>query len=90
MKLSEPLPGLGNNTWHRWGLRWTPESLTFYYDDVPIWSPAGPISQRSQYIVLSSEIWEAFAGTIPTSGYGSRFSTATKMQVDYVRVYALG
>jgi beta-glucanase (GH16 family) len=89
VRLSDPLPGLGNGSWHTYSLAWTPTALTFYVDDVAIWSSTGPISQRSEYIILSSEVGQFFAGAIPRNGYGSRTSTTTKMQVDYVRVYAL-
>ncbi|MCA1705003.1 MAG: glycoside hydrolase family 16 protein [Actinobacteria bacterium] len=90
VKLSDPLAGLGNGSWHTWGLRWTPTDLTFYYDGAPIWVTTGPISRRSQYIVLSSEVRELFAGAIPAGGYGSRETSTTNMQVDYVRVWSLG
>ena len=87
--LSHPLPGLGNGSWHTWGLRWTPAGLTFYYDDEVIWSRTAPISRRSQFIVLSSEVGRFFAGAIPRDGYGSLRTTTTMMQVDYVRAWAL-
>jgi len=84
VKLSDPLSGLGNGSWHTWGLSWTPEGLTFYYDGTPTWAQSGPISARSQYIVLGSEVGQAFAGAIPAGGYSSG---TTNMQVDYVRVW---
>lgn len=89
VRLSDPLAELGNDSWHTWALRWSPTALTFYYDGVEIWTQTGPISQRSEYIVLSSEVAEFFAGTIPTGGYGTRATTTTSMQVDYVRVWTL-
>lgn len=89
VRLSDPLTGLGNGSWHTWALRWAPDELTFLYDGTPIWSASGPISQRSEYIILSSEVGQFFAGTIPRGGYGSRSATKTNVQVDYVRVYAL-
>jgi beta-glucanase (GH16 family) len=89
VKLSDPLSGLGNGSWHTWGLRWTPTDVTFYYDDTAIWSVTGPISRRSQFLILSSEVGQFFAGTIPRAGYGSLQSTTTMMQVDYVRAWAL-
>jgi endo-1,3-1,4-beta-glycanase ExoK len=89
VQLSDPLPGLDNGSWHTWGLRWTPTGLTFYYDDTAIWSRSAPISRRSQFIVLSSEVGRFFAGPIPRAGYGSIRTTTTTMQVDYVRAWAL-
>lgn len=87
VRLSGQLAGLGNASWHTWALRWTPTDLTFYYDDTAIWSMTGPISRRSQYMILSSEVGQFFAGPIPAAGYGSRETSTTNMQVDYVRVW---
>jgi beta-glucanase (GH16 family) len=89
VKLSSALTGLGNGSWHKWALRWTSTSLTFYYDGVATWSQASPISRRSQYIVFSSEVGAFFAGTIPSGGYGTRLTSTTNMQVDYVRGWSL-
>ncbi|MEA2244543.1 MAG: hypothetical protein QOD24_4099 [Solirubrobacteraceae bacterium] len=89
VKLSDPLAGLSNGSWHTWALRWTPTQLTFYYDGIGIWSRTSPISRRSQYIILSSEVGAFFAGAIPPGGYGSRLTSTTNMQVDYVRVWSL-
>jgi beta-glucanase (GH16 family) len=87
VKLSDPLSGLGNGSWHTYALRWTPTDLEFYVDNAVTWSMTGPISRRSQYIVLSSEVGAFFAGAIPPGGYGPRATTTTKLQVDYVRVW---
>jgi beta-glucanase (GH16 family) len=88
VRLSEPLPGLGNGSWHTWALRWTPTDITYYYDGVATWTSTSPVSQRSQYIILSSDVGAFFAGAIPAGGYGSRETSTTRMQVDYVRVWA--
>jgi beta-glucanase (GH16 family) len=88
VQLSDPLEGFGNDSWHTFAVRWTPTEMTFYYDATAIWSTSGPISRRSQYIILSSEVGTFFAGAIPAGGYGSRETSRTSMQVDYVRVWA--
>jgi len=87
IRFSDPLDGLGNDSWHTFALSWTPTGLTFYYDDAVTWSVAGPVSQRSEYVILSSEIGEFFAGAIPKEGYGTRATSQTNLQVDYVRVW---
>jgi len=87
--LSPELPGLGNDSWHTWALRWTPTEVTFYYDGAAIWSRTGPISRRSQHIILSSEVGRFFAGEIPAAGYGSSATSSTNMQVDYVRAWEM-
>jgi beta-glucanase (GH16 family) len=88
VNLSDPLPGLSNGSWHTYGVLWAPTGVTFYYDGAPSWSLAGPISQRSQFIVFSSHVASSFAGAIPPGGYGSPQTTTAKMDVDWVRVYA--
>jgi endo-1,3-1,4-beta-glycanase ExoK len=91
--LTGPLSGLSNDSWHTWGLKWSPDGYTFYFDDQPVWiqTPADgvPVSHASQYMILSSEVWHTFAGPIPEGGYGSIDNTTTNFQVDYVHVYAL-
>ena len=87
IKLSEPLAGLGNGSWHTWALNWSPTGLAFFFDDREIWSQTSPISRRDQYIVLSSEVGAFFAGEIPEPGYGTRLTSTTNMQVDYVRAW---
>ncbi len=87
--LSEPLPGLGNGSFHTYALRWTPDDLTFYVDNAEVWSQTSPISRRSQYLILSSEVWDDFAGAIPPGGYGPLATSTTDVQVDHVRVWAL-
>ncbi|MDX6708750.1 MAG: hypothetical protein QOI48_4596 [Solirubrobacteraceae bacterium] len=89
VKLTSALTGLGNGSWHTWALRWTSTTLTFYYDGIATWSQTSPISRRSQYIILSSEVGAFFAGTIPPGGYGTRQTSTTNMQVDYVRAWTL-
>lgn len=81
-QLSNPLPGLVNNPppgspndgWHTIGLKWTPTGYAFYFDGTPIWTATAdtPISQAPQYVILSSEVLEFFAGPIPLEGYGAR------------------
>ena len=88
--LNGPVAGLGNGSWHTYGLLWTPAGYQFYYDDVLTWtaSPSTPVSQRSEFLLLSSEVQDgSWAGYIPPGGYGAKDSMQTYMQVDYVRVY---
>ena len=94
------LVGSGLSTgWHLFALEWTTNFQNFYYDGVLVWGvtnssaqnpipPEAPVSQRSQYLILSSEVRNNhWAGTIPVGGYGSRANSITKMNVDYVRSY---
>lgn len=97
-------PTVGSNLstgWHLFAITWTPNVQNFYYDGVFVWGvtnstaqdpipPAVPVSQRSEYLILSSEVRDAnWAGTIPVGGYGDRTNSVTKMNVDYVRSYTL-
>lgn len=92
VQLSNPLPGLENNSldWHTFGLLWKPDGYTFFVDGVPTWDGGGaPISERSQYFILSTEIANFFAGQRPAEGFGTAETTTTNFQVDYVRAYAI-
>lgn len=94
------LVGSGLSTdWHLFAVEWTTNLQNFYYDGILVWgvtnasaqdpiAPQAPVSQRSQYLILSSEVRDNnWAGDIPVGGYGDRASSTTKMNVDYVRSY---
>ena len=88
--LNGPVSGLGNGSWHTYGLLWEPDGYTFYVDDVPMWTKTSPVSAAPEYLLLSSEVQDnSWAGFIPAAGYGSLAASTTNMQVDYVHVYAL-
>ena len=85
--------GLGTG-FHIYGMEWTPTQQKFYIDGVLRWTvnsaANSPVSQRSEYILLSSEVdvtSTTWAGPIPAAGYGTVADSTTKMTVDYVRVY---
>ncbi len=80
---------------HVYGMEWTPTTQRFYIDGVLRWTVTdatnSPVSQRSEFIILSSEVDDTsttWAGAIPAAGYGSLLTTTSKTVVDYVRVYA--
>ena len=85
--------------WHLFAMEWTTNFQNFYYDDILVWGvtnstaqdpipPEAPVSQRSEYLILSSEVRSGdWAGTTPVGGYGNRTNSTTKMNVDYVRSY---
>ncbi len=89
-------PNLGLGTgYHIYGMEWTPTQQKFYIDGVLRWTinnnaTNSPVSQRSEFIILSSEVDQTsttWAGSVPPAGYGTLATTTTKMRVDYVRVY---
>jgi beta-glucanase (GH16 family) len=88
--------GLRNNpggtslqgNFHLYALQWSPSAYQFYIDGIQIWSTSRAVSQRSEYIFLTSEVQNhSWAGNIPSGGYGSLTTSHTKMMVSYVRVY---
>jgi beta-glucanase (GH16 family) len=93
--IGTPLVGSGLATgFHTFAVEWTPDYQKYSYDGVVIWtvnnSTTSPVSHRSEYFILSSEVHGAsWAGTIPANGYGSLTGSTTKMIVDYVRCYQL-
>lgn len=74
--------------YHVYRLEWAEDYYKIYIDDVLAWTVTTPISQRGEYIILSSEIQHnSWAGQIPSGGYGSFDDSQVDMIIDYVRVY---
>jgi beta-glucanase (GH16 family) len=84
--------GLGTG-YHIYGMEWTPTQQKFYINGILRWTinnnaANSPVSQRSEFIILSSEVEDGgWSSTVPVGGYGTLATTTTKMEVDYVRVY---
>lgn len=88
---TSPSLGLGTG-WHVYGMEWTPTQQKFYIDGTLRWTindgSNSPVSQRSEFIILSSEVENGgWSGSVPAGGYGSPATTTTFMEVDYVRVF---
>ncbi|RXK62011.1 glycoside hydrolase family 16 protein [Lacibacter luteus] len=85
--------GANSGNYHLYTLEWTPTYYKFYVDGILTWTYSTVISQRSEFIILSSEVKNyavgSWAGPIPAGGYGSKATTSTIMKVDYVRCYSL-
>lgn len=74
--------------WHSYALLWTPSRYEFFLDGVRQWATASGLSHRPEFIKLSCEVQNgSWVGAIPAAGYGSRLQSATRMQVDWVRVW---
>jgi beta-glucanase (GH16 family) len=80
--------GLGDG-FHTYGLLWTPTGYEFFVDDQLTASYDGPVSMRPEYAILSSEVEEGAAGSVPGGSYGTLAESQTTMVVDYVRIYAV-
>ncbi len=90
--------GLGGS-FHLYAMEWTPTYQKFFVDGVNTFTvynsaatnpvpPEAPVSQRSQFFMLSSEVLNNnWAGVIPSGGFGSKTTSDSQMIVDYVRVY---
>jgi beta-glucanase (GH16 family) len=77
--------------WHTYGVLWSTTGYTFYVDKVPLWSISEAISRRPESIQLTCEVDDhTWAGNIPAGGFGSRATSTTGMDVDYVRVWQKG
>ena len=80
-------PSLQDN-WHTYGVLWTSAGYTFYLDDRQVWTTTTAISQRPEHLWLSCEVQGAsWAGGVPPEGYGSRATSVTRMDVDWVRAW---
>ncbi len=69
-----------DNGYHTFGLLWTSTTYTFYVDGVQTWQTTTAVSQRSEYMILSTEL-TGWGGTFISSTFPDNFT------VDYVRVY---
>lgn len=79
---------LADGQYHTFTVIWDSTSYYFYCDGQLVYNATTPISQRSEYIILSTEVKNgSWAGSIPASGYGTIGATTAKMRVDYVRVW---
>jgi beta-glucanase (GH16 family) len=77
-----------NEGWHTIGLLWTETAYKFFVDGAQTWEVTEPLSQRSEFLILSSEVLrDNWAGKIPPEGYGDRDASAARLLVDYVRYY---
>jgi beta-glucanase (GH16 family) len=73
---------------HVYGFEWTADAYRFFIDGKKLWEVRKPISQREQFLILSSEVDNsAWSHHIPEGGYGDRAHCETKLVVDYVRCY---
>jgi beta-glucanase (GH16 family) len=80
----EPL----SHAWHTYAALWTDSAVTFYIDEQPIWTTSAAISHRSEPVYLACEVIDgSWAGFIPAGGYGTRETSSTRMEVDWIRVW---
>lgn len=74
--------------WHTYAGLWTPERVTYYIDETPVFSTSRAVSRRPESLYLTCEVRDgSWAGFIPPGGYGPRASSSTRMEVDWVRVW---
>jgi beta-glucanase (GH16 family) len=84
----EPVAAPLQGGWHTYALHWTEEGYVFYLDGVRQWSSAQGVSRRPEFIKVTCEVQDgSWAGAIPAAGYGARAASATRMQLDWVRVW---
>jgi len=79
----------GKSTWsttfHTYGMRIMPTEITYYFDDIPVFShPTGPLSKTLPlYFLVNYAIGGISGWHIDLDRYGNQ----TDMWVDYIRVY---
>jgi len=74
--------------WHTYAFLWTPERYAFFLDGAEQWSTDQGLSRRPEFIKVTCEVQDgSWAGHVPAGGYGPRERSATRMQVDWVRVW---
>ncbi len=85
--------GVNSGNYHIYTLEWTPDYYKFYVDGTLTWTYTANVSQRSEFIILSSEVKKyavgTWAGPIPVNGFGSLKHTVTIMKVESIKWYKL-
>jgi beta-glucanase (GH16 family) len=85
--------GANSGNYHLYTLEWTPTYYRFYVDGVKTWDFSATVSQKAEFIILSSEVKNyaagSWAGPIPVGGFGTKKTSSTIMKVDYVKYYQL-
>ncbi len=77
--------------WHTWSVLWTDAGYWFYADGALLWNFSQGLSKRGEQLMLTCEVEDGtWAGFIPKDGYGTRASSTTHLDVDWVRVWAPG
>jgi hypothetical protein len=77
-------PDLYDDSYHKFGLWWSPTEYVFYIDDIETWrSSAGGVSQVEQYLKLTLEVTNAtWAGN-----WADQIEKPIYWYIDYVRTY---
>jgi len=85
--------GVNSGNYHIYTVEWTPAYYKFYVDGTLTWTYSANVSQRSEFIILSSEVKNysvgSWAGPIPANGFGPLDLATTIMKVDYVKWYKM-
>ncbi len=85
--------GVNGGNFHVYTLEWTPDYYKFYVDGNLTWTFKNTISQKQEYIILSSEVKNypsgSWAGPILPGGFKSLDNSKTIMKVDYVKWYKM-
>jgi beta-glucanase (GH16 family) len=85
---SPPVGEKLDDGFHTYATEWTPTRQDFFVDGQKVWGVTNPVSQRSEFLILSSEVeYHGWSGDLPTGGYGARDVSTNRMEVDFVRVY---
>jgi beta-glucanase (GH16 family) len=73
---------VGDTGWHTFGALWTKDKYEFFLDGRKTWETDKLISHRSEYVILSLEVWNSdWCGDPAKAKFPDHF------YVDYVRVY---
>jgi beta-glucanase (GH16 family) len=76
--------------WHTYSVLWTATGYVYYVDGRELWRPDAPVSQIAEDLRLTCEVSDGdWAGFVPPGGYGTPATSATRMDVDWVRVWQL-
>ncbi|HEV2533293.1 family 16 glycosylhydrolase [Phenylobacterium sp.] len=77
LKLGDP------SGFHTYGMLWTPQTVTFFYDDQAVYQTATPASWNQPMYLIANLAVGGFGG----NPNGAQFPAS--MQIDYIHAYAL-
>lgn len=74
------------DVYHRFGMLWRPDGYTFYIDGKETGHSDTPVSHRSQFILISTEV-NGYRGKMHAADEEAKSAVGDEFVVDYVRVF---
>lgn len=86
VKHGEGMKGLDLNAYHHFGMLWRPDGYTFYVNGQETGHSDAPVSHRSQFILISTEV-QGYRSKTHAATDAAKAAVGDEFLVDYVRVF---